>query len=40
MKELDLNNLTPIQAERLLERGERIRSGRPVVDVSAILEAL
>jgi amicoumacin kinase len=36
-KKLDLNNLTPVQAQLLHERGERIASKMPIVDVKDIL---
>lgn len=39
-KMLDLNNLTPIQARLLTERGNRIRSNQPIVDLSSILGSL
>ena len=39
-KMLDLNNLTPIQARLLAERGNRIRKNQPIVDLTAMLRAL
>ncbi|MFY9984441.1 MAG: hypothetical protein WAK31_06755 [Chthoniobacterales bacterium] len=39
-KMLDLNNLTPIQARLLAERGNRIRQNQPIVDLTAMLGSL
>lgn len=39
-KMLDLNNLTPIQAQLLTERGDRIRKNQPIVDLRPILGSL
>jgi Ser/Thr protein kinase RdoA (MazF antagonist) len=39
-KMLDLNNLTPIQARLLAERGNRIRANQPIVDLRPILGSL
>jgi amicoumacin kinase len=39
-KMLDLNNLTPIQARLLDERGNRVRQNRPIVDLSPVLASL
>jgi Ser/Thr protein kinase RdoA (MazF antagonist) len=39
-KMLDLNNLTPIQARLLAERGNRIRKNQPIVDLRAMLQSL
>jgi amicoumacin kinase len=39
-KMLDLNNLTPIQARLLAERGNRIRNHQPIVDLTPILKSL
>ena len=39
-KMLDLNNLTPIQAKLLTERGNRIRQNQPIVDLTPILASL
>jgi amicoumacin kinase len=39
-KMLDLNNLTPIQARLLSERGNRIRKNEPIVDLGPILRTL
>jgi amicoumacin kinase len=39
-KMLDLNNLTPIQARLLAERGNRIRKNQPIVDLTAMLKSL
>ena len=39
-KMLDLNNLTPIQARLLAERGNRISKNQPIVDLSSVLGSL
>jgi Ser/Thr protein kinase RdoA (MazF antagonist) len=39
-KMLDLNNLTPMQARLLAERGNRIRQNRPIVDLTTVLGSL
>jgi amicoumacin kinase len=39
-KMLDANNLTPIQARLLAQRGNRIRKNQPIVDLRPILGAL
>jgi amicoumacin kinase len=39
-KMLDLNNLTPIQARLLKERGNRIAKNQPIVDLTALLKSL
>jgi amicoumacin kinase len=39
-KMLDLNNLTPIQARLLNERGHRISQNQPIVDLTATLKSL
>jgi Ser/Thr protein kinase RdoA (MazF antagonist) len=39
-KMLDLNNLTPIQARLLSERGNRIRKNEPIVDLRPVLGSL
>jgi Ser/Thr protein kinase RdoA (MazF antagonist) len=39
-KMLDLNNLTPIQARLLTERGNRIRNNQPIVALTPILGSL
>lgn len=39
-KMLDLNNLTPIQARLLTERGNRIRQNRPIVELGPLLASL
>jgi amicoumacin kinase len=39
-KMLDLENLTPIQARLLGERGNRIRQNRPIVNLSPVLASL
>jgi Ser/Thr protein kinase RdoA (MazF antagonist) len=39
-KMLDLNNLTPIQARLLTERGNRIRKNKPIVDLKPTLMSL
>jgi hypothetical protein len=39
-KMLDLNNLTPIQARLLAERGNRIRKNQPIVDLRPVLQSL
>jgi len=39
-KMLDLNNLTPIQARLLAERGNRISKNQPIVDLRPILGSL
>jgi Ser/Thr protein kinase RdoA (MazF antagonist) len=39
-KMLDLNNLTPIQARLLTERGDRIRKNQPIVDLRAVPQSL
>jgi amicoumacin kinase len=39
-KMLDLNNLTPIQARLLTERGNRIRNNQPILDLTPILKSL
>jgi hypothetical protein len=38
-KMLDLNNLTPIQARLLAERGNRIRKNQPIVDLGGLLKS-
>jgi amicoumacin kinase len=39
-KMLDLNNLTPIQARLLAERGNRISKNQPIVDLRPVLKSL
>ena len=39
-KMLDLNNLTPIQARLLAQRGDRIRKNQPIVDLGDVLRTL
>jgi Ser/Thr protein kinase RdoA (MazF antagonist) len=39
-KMLDANNLTPIQARLLAQRGDRIRKNQPIVDLRAVLKSL
>jgi hypothetical protein len=39
-KMLDANNLTPIQARLLTQRGDRIRKNQPIVDLRAVLKTL
>ena len=39
-KMLDANNLTPIQARLLAQRGDRIRKNQPIVDLTSILGTL
>ena len=39
-KMLDLNNLTPIQARLISERGNRIRKNQPIVDLGGVLKTL
>jgi len=39
-KMLDANNLTPIQARLLAQRGNRIRNNQPIVDLTPILGSL
>jgi len=39
-KMLDLNNLTPIQARLLADRGNRIRNNQPIVDLRPVLGSL
>jgi len=39
-KMLDLKNLTQIQTRLLTERGDRIRNGQPIVDLSQVLGSL
>jgi amicoumacin kinase len=39
-KMLDLNNLTPVQARLLAERGSRIRQNQPIVELSPLLSSL
>lgn len=39
-KMLDANNLTPIQARLISERGNRIRKNQPIVDLGGVLKTL
>jgi Ser/Thr protein kinase RdoA (MazF antagonist) len=39
-KMLDANNLTPIQARLLAQRGDRIRKNQPIVDLRPVLKTL